>query len=698
MPTQAPVTEVSLSATLEALRRRRRHILAPTLVLTLLAAILALILPSTYRARAHVAADPLVPQEFVQARRDGHGAPDPHAGNHTQLRRMKEVLLSRSVLETMIREFKLYPADDRVHEKHIEDMKTRVFFDAEADGELYVGFIGASRREAMDVANRLAQTLVEQTSVARDQQATEAGKVVSGALETLRRKLSDQEQKINQYKAQAGLARPDQMDANMRIFQSLQEQLEHKRAALGDEEAHRTAFAQEVAALERQGAARNPSREVEDLRMKVKQAQGRYTEQHPERIALERQLREIESGRAGSSGEASPTYLRYIQAKADLEGRGQRIASYRREIGSLEAQIASYEQRLHAAPQHERAMAELMRDYETTRTQYQELMGKQHEAKLGYQLDRVSSQVVFRLVEPASLPVAPASPYRGRILLMGLVAGLALGLVAAFVFEQSDSSIMSLDDLQAFTTLPTLAVVPSMQNDSSIEKTGGKPGIALLANPRSILSEQYRVLADRVREEALQSGARIIAVTSAVGGEGKTTVAINLALALSRMGDGRVLLVDADLRKPRVGEYLEIAATRGFGHVLQRPEDDVNRYTWRLRDLFVLPGAGSIPDPVGALSSERARSLFASLRKDFRFIVVDSPPVLPIADASLLSRLADRVVFVVRARRTRRELVARGVESIDTRKVVGIVLNDADVQNSRYAGAYEYYEKCYLAR
>jgi polysaccharide biosynthesis transport protein len=281
---------------------------------------------------------------------------------------------------------------------------------------------------------------------------------------------------------------------------------------------------------------------------------------------------------------------------------------------------------------------------------------------------------------------------------MGLFGGLGLGLVLAFVFEQSDTSIATLDDLQAFTTIPALAVIPSMETDHTIAKTGGKPGIALLANPRSILAEQYRILADRVREQASKSGSTVVCLTSAVGGEGKSTVAINLALGLSRTIEGKVLLVDADLRKPRVAEYLEITATRGFAHVLQRPEDDIQRYAWRLKDLYVLPGAGNIADPVGALSSDRAAQLFQSLRRQFQVIIVDAPPVLPIADAPILARLADSVVFVVRARRTPRELIERGVEGIDASKLIGIVLNDVDVQRSRYAAAYSYYEKCYLAQ
>jgi Mrp family chromosome partitioning ATPase len=124
----------------------------------------------------------------------------------------------------------------------------------------------------------------------------------------------------------------------------------------------------------------------------------------------------------------------------------------------------------------------------------------------------------------------------------------------------------------------------------------------------------------------------------------------------------------------------------------------VHRYTWRLKELFVLPGAGTVPDPVGALSSDRATTLFDALRRDFRLIVVDAPPVLPIADASILSRLSDRLVFVGRAHHTPRHLNEPGVEGIEADKLLGNAHNDVDVQSSRYAAAYHYYEKCYLAQ
>jgi succinoglycan biosynthesis transport protein ExoP len=693
--TPGPSTDVSMASMLEALRRRKRYIVLPTILFTLVAVTLAVVLPARYRGRARVAADPLVPQQFTT----GHQAqPDPHAESQAQIRRMKEVLFSRPVLETVIREHKLYPAGAEVDEEYIEEMKKRLKVEVEPEGETYVSFEGGSRSEAMDVTNRLTELLIERTSAVRDQQEHQTTKVVQAELESLGKKLSEQEQKLNEYKQKIGLARPDQIDANLKLFETLQTTLQAKTAAVAEEEAQRSAVLQEIASLEAQGATKNASKELQELRLKLKDAQARYTEQHPERIAMERQVRELERSGGSGGGEASPVYLRVVQLKADLQARNSRIAAFRSEAAGLQAQLATYQHRIESAPQHEGTMAALTRDYETTKAQYQELLAKEQQARLGYQLDQVNSTMVFRVVEPAQLPLAPVAPRRARIVLMGLFAGLGLGLVLAFVFEQSDTSFASVDDLQAFTTIPALAVIPAAETDSSVRATGGKPGIALIASPRSILAEQYRILAVRVREQASKTGSTVIAVTSAVGGEGKTTTAINLALALSKSTEGKVLLVDADMRKPKVGDYLEINATRGFSHILQKTDEDVYRYTWRLKDLYVLPGAGSPGDPVGLLSSERARTLFEQLRREFPFIVIDAPPVMPIADAPVLARLADGVVFVVRAGRTPREVLEKGVEGLDASKLVGIVLNGVDLKTSRYAPAYQYYEKSYLGQ
>jgi Mrp family chromosome partitioning ATPase len=149
------------------------------------------------------------------------------------------------------------------------------------------------------------------------------------------------------------------------------------------------------------------------------------------------------------------------------------------------------------------------------------------------------------------------------------------------------------------------------------------------------------------------------------------------------------------MRKPRMGDYLKLTvpADKGFYNLLAHSDGNPETYIVRYEGLHVLPGNVSTANPVGPLSSPKARALFDRLKSQFAYIVVDAHPVLPIADSHILAALADKVLFVVRARRTPRELFQHAIEGFDPAHMLGAVLNDVDYQRSRYAYAYEYYKK-----
>jgi capsular exopolysaccharide synthesis family protein len=202
------------------------------------------------------------------------------------------------------------------------------------------------------------------------------------------------------------------------------------------------------------------------------------------------------------------------------------------------------------------------------------------------------------------------------------------------------------------------------------------------------------MLAMKVQQQCSEQ-ANIIMLTSAAGGEGKSMTSVNLAQALASMSDGPVLLIDGDMRKPRIHDYLDLKSLdgRGFHDLLQKGDYDYSRHAVKVRNLTVIPGSTPSGNPVAALSSQKTRLLFEQLRNNFKYIVVDAPPALPVADSHLLAGLADKVLFVVRARKTPRELFQHAVESFDSANMIGTVLNDVDYQRSRYAYAYEYYKK-----
>jgi len=297
-------------------------------------------------------------------------------------------------------------------------------------------------------------------------------------------------------------------------------------------------------------------------------------------------------------------------------------------------------------------------------------------------------------------------------------------MMAVLFAEQTDSSFHTIEDVQGFTNLPVLSAIPtiaarmpasrSSQNgnhtstasvSSPLQNAGTTPAdshdfrrhrLTVLSNPQSLPSEQYGILALKVRQWVTQNGAQVLVVTSAASGEGKSLTAVNLSLALSRSMEGRVLLLDGDLRRPQVHKCLNLNTKEGFSDLLLRPDDDISRYVSKIGNLYIMPGGTEVASPVSLLASRRTAELLARLRKEFRFIVVDSPPIMPVADAHIFAGLADGVVLIVRARQTQRELFQRAVESLSASNTLGLVLNDVQLGDTRYAYAYHYQQKQFL--
>jgi capsular exopolysaccharide synthesis family protein len=435
------------------------------------------------------------------------------------------------------------------------------------------------------------------------------------------------------------------------------------------------------------------------LRLKLAELRTRYTDEHPDVIQVQFEIAEVEkqgeTRTATRQSELSPAHMRYLQLRADLAALEQRLAAYKRDARRLPAQIESYRRRIQGAPEHERLLAELRQDLETTQSKYDDLISKQQQAQTGERLERMNRGVLFRVVEPASLPTHPVAPNRLRIILAGAFAGIGLGLLLGFIAEQMDTAFENLEQLQGFTDLPVLAVIPPLwSGDTKLPQDR----IAGLDDVSPIATEQYRTLATRLRY--LRDASAVIAVTSTAGGEGKSVTAIQLASELAEVGSGKVLLVDGDLRKPSVQRYMNLPEGQGgdFVRLLMSPDDDVANYIYRIGRLNVLPTFHGHSKSTLLLGSPETGRLFAELRKRFDFIIVDSPPLLPLADGHILSRLVDDVILVVRARRTPRQVFRRAVESLGTGNIMGIVLNDVEYRASQYAYAYEYYTRNYSMR
>ena len=233
-----------------------------------------------------------------------------------------------------------------------------------------------------------------------------------------------------------------------------------------------------------------------------------------------------------------------------------------------------------------------MKDAALTRARYELLLAKQQEAKLNHRAEESQGDLAYRIIEPAQLPVTPYSPHRVRIMLAGFLGSLGIGLLAAFLADRSKPSFETTEELEQFTTLPVLTGVPAIP----IASKGPPPPrlwnagftseqsahfrqhrLAPLTDPQSVAAQQYNILALKIQQWMAQTGGKTLLVTSSSGAEGKSLTALNLSLALAESSEGRVLLVDSDMRLPCVHKQLGLKNEQGFSDLLAQHGGDPER-------------------------------------------------------------------------------------------------------------------------
>jgi polysaccharide chain length determinant protein (PEP-CTERM system associated) len=724
MQIEQAANEFSLRDVLQTLRRRKWYVLAPALTLLIAAAVIAFSLPNRYRARVLIAAEPAVARSHVRTEQA-----EELTYITEQLRAVRETLLSRPVLEKVITELNLYPRKgEAVPDAEIEAVKSRVNVQVQGDYTFYLGFDGDSKEQATAVANRLGQLFIDRASAFRERRAREESLFLEDELGRVREQLLAQDRAIRDYKSKKGGLFPEGAESGLHMVETLQKQQQEVSGRIAEEEARQASTQAEMKALEDQGVQQlSEPKELRDRRAELRALSSRYKKGHPEMQRLQKEIAALEA-RDRSSGQASdelsPLYNRFTQLSAEQRGSELRLASFRAELAGVGSKLAEYQRQLEAAPEHERALAKMTHDYELLQTQYQTLLDRQQDAKLSTRLEELYKGLVFTVIEPARPPANPHSPKRARMILLGLVAGIGLGALLAFGREHMDTSFFEQEEVRSATGLPVFAGIPFLVNGN-----GHKPGrpngkLSAPPGPSSLAAEQYRLLGVRLREQ-LGSGPWALGVTSAVGGEGKTTTAINLAIELASVVEGNVLLVDGDLRRPRVQRALGLSPQPGLSELLSRRDGNVIKCISRLevsglvsgnglvagnggrgaakgvlhdsKALYVLPGGAPRTDSLRLLESQWGHAIFDRLKREFEIVILDLPPMLPIADSRVLARLTTGVLLVVRSRRTRRELLPRALDGFDSSKILGVVLNDVDFRLSPCEYAYRYYNKNYVA-
>jgi polysaccharide biosynthesis transport protein len=717
---------LSAFSVLRALKRRKFYVLVPTLLFTAGAAYVVTKLPEHFRARALVGTEIAPLGNYF-----GDKSPVPATTTvQEQLRTVRDSLFTPSVLGTVAAEFPqaaLKPGES----KPIDVLKSKIQIEVEGPDAFYIGFEGDEPQQAARVANRLAELFIERTSDVRGQRVEQADTFLDEEVERARNQLAAQDEGLKVYRESVAQELPERLQTNLKFTETLQEQIQDKTDHIAEEQARRSASIDELKTLEDQGALQPEPIEktaadtaLEDARLKLRQLKSHYTSEHPAIAPAEKEVHDAEAAAAAAPRvrrAPSPLQMRYFALQAELKSIDQRLKSYAQERDTLTVQLAGNQHRIDATPGYETTLNERAREEALTRSRYEALVAKQQDTKLNQRAEKKNEATTFKILEPAQPPLVPFSPHRTRIILLTLMASLAVGLGAVFLAEQMDSSFDTVEELQRFCSLPVLSSVPKISNrrNKLNDKKSNhfalqgyeqeeitpeqrqffqKKRLVMLSDPHSLSSEQYRILTYKVQHWMAKSGGRILVLTSAAGAEGKSVTALNLSFALASAFDERILLIDGDLRRPRVHEYLGLTVKKGLSDLVAEPDSGLHDYITRVRNVDVLTGGSLVMNPVGLLASNRAREILGRLREDYRLIVVDSPPLVPTADSHILAGLADGILVVARARQTKRELFQRALESLESANLLGVVLNDVDYGDTRYAYAYHYYQRQYLDR
>jgi tyrosine-protein kinase len=293
------------------------------------------------------------------------------------------------------------------------------------------------------------------------------------------------------------------------------------------------------------------------------------------------------------------------------------------------------------------------------------------------------------LVLPARLPKAPISPNKVLDGILGLFIGLAFGIGLAILRERLDDGLRDRSDLEATVGAPVLAVIPKVPGWKKRQDTK----LVSLEQPKSAVSEAYRTLRTSVLFTGMQRGVKALMVVSPTAGEGKTTTAANLAVSLAD-ANKRVILISADLRKPRVHRFFGLENEVGLSSVLTGDARAWEALQDPKIDNLRVMASGPVPARPGELlQSEAMGELIAELREVADFVIVDTAPILLVADALALAPLVEGVVFVADSEVTTRGAVAHAREQLEQvgAPIIGAVFNNFDPSKARNYSPYAYY-------
>lgn len=577
---------------------------------------------------------------------------------------------------------------------------------------LAISYKGRNAKETAAFVNQLMNSYTENALKVSKEETVKAREFVQSQLQKVGESLMKSELDLRNFKEKNSIAAlAQESSANITTVTGLRQKILDIKVQINSLDASSRDLKQRLGVnadraiilsrLSGSEAIRQTLTELQRIEGQLAIQRTQYQDDHPSVKRLQRQKSSVQAllqqkvaELGGGDASVQPGALQVSELErsliTDLLRAESNRVSLQEQLTALNSALNDYTGYLKVLPKLEQEQQFLERRILIDRAAYEGLLKRLQELQLAE--NRTVSRA--RILSKADVPVQPVSPKMVNNLVIGGVLGLALAIATAVGLQSRDKLLRTTDEVRRLFGYNLLGVLPNFG-----KKWAGRQAVFVRANPRSPISESYRMLQTNLRfrkSDAFAQGVKVIVVTSSIAAEGKSTIAANLAATTAQLGK-RALLVDADLRRPSQQLIWNIANTQGLSDLIMGKTTGEAAIQKSVMPNLNLLLAGTIPsNPLSLLDSSKMSDLIKTWSEDYDFVIIDTPPLLAVADAMVLGNLANGILLVVRpdllnstnATRVRATLEQSGMS------VLGMVINAAVIDDkSYYEQQYDYVSK-----
>ena len=544
---------------------------------------------------------------------------------------------------------------------------------------IQINYESTNPQLSADIANAVTKTFVRMNLERRFDTASYSKEFLSTSLNTTKQNLEESEQLLNKYATKHSIIQaPDGESTNSHALKKMAEELvtaekeriEAESAYLQSKQNANDKNATSVRIL-KDPYIQSLKKTIARLEANSQEILKKYSPRSAKAKRIKQQIDEV---RSQINIEA---YAIKSALKSEFSAAQQKQDMIRKQLGLLKKETLELQGR-------SIKYNTLQREVKSNRDLYNDLLAQLKQVSIAGNVDNNN----ISIIDKAGIPYKKYKPNFKTNLIFGLLLGLLLGMGAAFLREFMDDSVKNPDELEKITGLPVLGMLPALKSLSP-------RSIALQTyhEPKSPLAEAIRSLRTSLRFSTREGAPKSTFITSSAAGEGKSSIALNLATAYAQAGN-KVLIIDTDLRNPTLHKLFKLENYEGLTNYLAGggSSSDISQTTM-IKNLYTITSGPIPPDPVELLSGKRMGTLLSNASADFDYIIIDGPPVLGLADALVISGLCDATIVAVEAGKTRKVTLMKSLKRLERAhsNVVGLLFTRVDRSvDSDYHEDYHY--------